>query len=127
MESAAHIRLGLADVFAHQPPHVHAQERHGEHTRRSLCREGFTAAGHPRDENALRNVHAKLFCTPYVTEDLRLCPQPVLQVLKTADVLDGLLHRHHLKNTGLFDHLLFLAEHHRQVTRVKLPVIAHGE
>ncbi len=63
----------------------------------------------------------------HVAKDLCLCPQPVLQVLKPADVLDSLLHRHHLKDARFLDHLLFLTEHHRQVTRVKLSVIAHSE
>ena len=127
MERTTHIRLGLADVFTHEPPHVHAQERHLEHTRRRLCREGLAAARHPRDEYALRDVDTELLRAAHVAEDLCLCPQPVLQILKTADVLDSLLHRHHLKDARFLDHLLFLTEHHRQVTRVKLSIIAHSE
>ena len=37
------------------------------------------------------------------------------------------MHRHHLEDAGLLDHLLFLAQHHRQIARVKLSILAHGE
>ena len=78
-------------------------------------------------EHTLWDVHTERLRAVHIPKDPGLYSQPVLQILESANILDGLLHRHHLEDAGLFDHLLFLAEHHWQIPRTDLSVLAHDE